>query len=162
MFISDNFKTFKSVDVKRFCNIKEIVWKFILERSPWWGGFYERLISIVKSSLKKVLWKAYLSYLELYTVLKEIENVLNLQPLTYLSDKTFCESLTPFHLVYGYGKSFNGRCEIDVNDRVKGDDLHVQAKHTEMVLQHFLNRFYREYMLVLLERHFVINKKEFK
>ena len=71
LFISDNFKTFKSVDVKRFCNIKEIVWKFILERSPWWGGFYERLISIVKSSLKKVLWKAYLSYLVFYTVLTE-------------------------------------------------------------------------------------------
>ena len=115
---------------------------------------------IVKSFLKKVLWKAYLSYLELFTVLKETENVLNSQPLTYLSDETFCESLTSFHLVYG--KSFNGRCEIDVNDRVKGDDLRVQAKYTEMVLQHFFNRFYREYMLVLLERHFVINKKEFK
>ena len=83
LFISDNFKTFKSVDVKRFCNTKEIVWKFILERSPWWGGFYNWLISIVKSSLKKVLWKAYLSYLELYTVLTEIENVLNSRPLTF-------------------------------------------------------------------------------
>ena len=101
LFISGNFKTFISVDVKRFCNTKEIVWKFILERSPWWGGFYERLISIVKSSLKKVLWKAYLSYLELYTVLTEIENVLNSRSLTYLSDETFCESLTPFHMIYG-------------------------------------------------------------
>ena len=151
LFISDNFKTFKSVDVKRFCNTKEIVWKFILERSPWWGGFYERLISIVKSSLKKVLWKAYLSYLELYTVLTEIENVLNSRPLTYLSDETFCESLTPFHMIYG--KSFSGRCATDVNDRVKGDDPRVQAKHTEIVLQHFFNRLYREYMLALLERH---------
>ena len=157
LFISDNFKTFKSVDVKRFCNTKEIVWKFILERSPWWGGFYERLISIVKSSLKKVLWKAYLSYLELYTVLTEIENVLNSRPLTYLSDEIFCESLTPFHLIYG--KSFNGRCELDVNDRVKGDDLRVQAKHTEMVLQHFYNRFYKEYMLALLERHSLQTKR---
>ena len=34
-FISNNFKTFKSVDVKRFCNTKEIVWKFMLERSLW-------------------------------------------------------------------------------------------------------------------------------
>ena len=121
----------------------------MLERSPWWRGFYERLISIVKSSLKKVLWKAYLSYLELYTVLREIENVLNSRPLTYLSDETFCESLTPFHMVYG--KSFNGRCEIDVNDN--GNDLRVQAKHTEIVLQHFFNCFYKKYMLALLERH---------
>ena len=99
LFINDNFKTFKSVDVKRFCNAKEIVWKFILERSPWWGGFYDWLISIVKSSLKKVLWKAYLSYLELYIVFTEVENVLNSRPLTYLSDESFCESLTPFHMV---------------------------------------------------------------
>ena len=68
------------------CNIEEIFWKFILERSPWWGGFYEQLISIVKSSLKKVHWKAYLSYLELYTELTEIKNVMNSRPLTYLSD----------------------------------------------------------------------------
>ena len=149
MFISDNFKTFKSVDIKRFCNTKEIVWKFVLERSPWWGGFYERLISIVKSSLKKVLWKAYLSHLELYTILTEIENVLNSQPLMYLWDEAFCESLTPFHMVYGI--SFNGRCEIDVNDRVKGDDLRVQVKHTEIVSQHFFNCFYKECMLALLE-----------
>ena len=68
-----------------------------------------------------------------------------------LRDETFCENLTPFHMVYG--KSFSGRCEIDVNDRVKGNDLCVQAKHTEIVLQHFFNRFYKEYMLALLERH---------
>ena len=82
-----------------------------------------QLISIVKSSLEKVLWKVYLSYLELHTILTEVENVLNLRPLMYLSDETFCESLTPFHMIYG--KSFNGRCENDVNDRVKGDDLRV-------------------------------------
>ena len=77
------------------------MWKFILERFSWWGGFYEQLISIVNSSLKKVLWKVYLSYLGLYIVLTEIENVLNSQPLTYLSDETFCETLTPFHMIYG-------------------------------------------------------------
>ena len=52
-----------------------------------------------------------------------------------------------------YGKSFNGRCEIDVNDRVKGNYLCVQAKHTEIVLQLFFNCFYKEYILALLERH---------
>ena len=90
LFISDNFKTFKSVET----------FKKPLKPSPWWEGFYERLISIVKSSLKKVLWKAYLSYLELYTVLTEIENVLNPHPLTHLSDENFYESLTPFHMIY--------------------------------------------------------------
>ena len=54
---------------------------------------------------------------------------------------------------YDLWKSFNGRCEIGVNDTVKDGDLRVHTKHTEMVLQHFYNRFYKEYMLALLERH---------
>ena len=33
-FISDNFKTFKSMEIKRFINNLGIKWKFILECSP--------------------------------------------------------------------------------------------------------------------------------
>ena len=50
-----------------------------------------------------------------------------------------CESLTPFNMIYG--TSYSGRCKIDVNNRVKGDDLRVQAKHTEIVSRHFFYRF---------------------
>ena len=51
-----------------------------------------------------------------------------------------------------YEKSFNCRCEINVKGKVKGDDLRVQAKHTEMVLRHIYNRFRqnKKYMLGLL------------
>ena len=42
-----------------------------------------------------------------------------------------------------YGKSFNGRCEIDINGKVKGDDLCVQVKHTEMVYNIFKIVFIR-------------------
>ena len=64
-FISDNVKTFrKSKKLKSFFIQKNIKWNFILEKAPWWGGFYERLIGIVKSSLKKVLQKS-LTYEEL-------------------------------------------------------------------------------------------------
>ena len=87
----------------------------------------------------------------------EIENVLNSRPLTYLSDENFYESLAPFHMIYG--KSFNGRCEINVNGKVKGDDFCVQAKHTKMVLQYFYNRFIKGYMLALLERYSLETKR---
>ena len=33
-----------------------------------------------------------------------------------------------------YGKSFNGRCGINVTHKVKGDDLQVQARHTVLAL----------------------------
>ena len=35
--ISDNFKTFKSSEVKRFMSCKGIKQRFILLASPWWG-----------------------------------------------------------------------------------------------------------------------------
>ena len=53
-FISDNAKTFKkSKKLKSFLIQKNIKWNFILEEAPWWGGSYEWLIGIVKSSLKE-------------------------------------------------------------------------------------------------------------
>ena len=39
LLMSHNFKSFKLLDIKFFCCKQGISWKFILERSPWWGGF---------------------------------------------------------------------------------------------------------------------------
>ena len=35
--ISDNFKTFKAVEIRDFIRFDRIQWEFILERSSWWG-----------------------------------------------------------------------------------------------------------------------------
>ena len=70
LIISDNFKTFKSTELKNFLRNNSIEWEFILEKSPWWGGFYERIIGITKSCLKKVMSKALLTFEELRTVIK--------------------------------------------------------------------------------------------
>jgi len=58
-----------------------------LERSPWWGGHFERLVGLVKSCLKKVIGNASLLIDELDTVLLEVEVVLNSRPLTYIYDE---------------------------------------------------------------------------
>ena len=36
----DNFKSFKTSNLKRFLAHQGIKWSFLLERSPWWRGFY--------------------------------------------------------------------------------------------------------------------------
>ena len=46
----------------------------ILEKSPWWGGFYERLVAILKSDLRKIVASPKLNFEELHTVLVQIEN----------------------------------------------------------------------------------------
>ena len=58
-----------------------IEWCFNLERAPWWGGFFKRMVGCVKRCLKKVLGNARLTYDELLTVLTEEEATLNSRPL---------------------------------------------------------------------------------
>ena len=85
--ISDNAKTFKAgaQELQRmktqvlkpnasqqFLANHNITWKFITERAPWWGGFYERLVGLVKRCLKKTIGKAYLNMIELKTILTEV------------------------------------------------------------------------------------------
>ena len=64
--ITDNAKTFKSAssEVKKIVRSQEVqlymvnhqvTWSFILEKAPWWGGFWERLVGSVKRCLKKNL-----------------------------------------------------------------------------------------------------------
>ena len=77
LFFSDNFKTFKSKEVKTFLLNRQIKWEFILEKSTWWGGFYERLINIIKNCLKKVIGKSFLNYEEMNTVLIDVEQTPN-------------------------------------------------------------------------------------
>ena len=77
-------------------------WRFIPKRAPWYGGFWERLIGLTKSTLKKVLGRTFISLISLQTIIVEIEAVLNDRPLTYVSsDMSDPEPLTPAHLLYG-------------------------------------------------------------
>ncbi|GFU02373.1 integrase catalytic domain-containing protein [Trichonephila clavipes] len=118
---SDNARTFKASEreLAYFANIlkdsefqnfvadKGIHWKFILERAPWWGGFYERLVKTIKDPLRKILGKALLTFEELSTIFSEVEVIVNHRPLTYAeNDPGEPEPLTPAHfLVLGYGDS---------------------------------------------------------
>ena len=78
LVISDNFKNFKSIEIKDFLRKKDIKWEFILEKSPWQGGFYERLIGITKLCLKKCMGKSRLTYDEIVTFSIEVESIINL------------------------------------------------------------------------------------
>ena len=101
MILSDNAKTFKSKEAKRYMVPQGIQQKFNLPASPWWGGFYERLVRTVKTTLMKSIGKAFLTFEELQTVLCQIEKVINGRPLLYTSEDDLHGTITPFHLMYG-------------------------------------------------------------
>ncbi|VDI74301.1 Hypothetical predicted protein [Mytilus galloprovincialis] len=48
-------------DVQNFASNSGIRWSFIIELSPWMGGFYERLVGLVKHSIRKTLKKKLLT-----------------------------------------------------------------------------------------------------
>ena len=86
--VSDNALTFKATnqwldvlsqneDLFNYLNTQRIKWRFNLARAPWWGGFYERMVSIMKASLSKVVGRALLKYDELEEVLLDIECFMN-------------------------------------------------------------------------------------
>ena len=72
---------------KNYLTENEIEWKFIPERAPWWGGFYERLMASIKLPLKKLIGRTKLTSDEFYTVLTEVEAMVNSRPLTFISDE---------------------------------------------------------------------------
>ena len=108
IIVSDNAKTFKSAakvltkvfsypSVKRFLANRRISWKFNMDRAPWWGGFFKRMIQNAKRSLRKTLRNAKLDYDELHTILVEVEGTLNSRPLTFMSSDDVEEPLIPYH-----------------------------------------------------------------
>ncbi|XP_054706823.1 uncharacterized protein LOC129216631 [Uloborus diversus] len=110
IIFSDNAKTFcssceilksfrkiiKHPELQNFVASENIIWKFIPERSPWWGGFWERLMKSIKDPLRKILGRALLTLEELATILTEIEFILNNRPITYeFNDLNEPIALTP-------------------------------------------------------------------
>ena len=98
---SDNDKAFIAEQTQNFAATGNIKWAFNLEAAPWQGGFFERLVKSVKRCLKKLLYKARITFNELQTLLSQIEMVINNRPLTYVYDELTIPPLTPNHLIYG-------------------------------------------------------------
>ena len=66
------------------------------------GGFWERLIAVTKTALKKVLESSLVNIETLHTIVTEVEKIVNDRPLTYISSEFGDgEPLTPSHFLYG-------------------------------------------------------------
>ncbi|PFX11629.1 hypothetical protein AWC38_SpisGene24559 [Stylophora pistillata] len=167
---SDNAKTFKSSskEVRRITRSNEVLryfvnerisCNFIIERGPWWGGFWERLVKSVKTPPKKVLGRATLNFEQLRTLIVEIESVINARPITYVYDDTNSISypLTPSDLVYGR------RVTITPNSAhheiiSTHQSLTRRARHHKNLLQQVTTQWRKEYLTSLREQSNPRNK----
>ena len=88
--------------ISQFCTSRRIVWKFIPERSPHFGGLWESCVKSMKYHLKRILSPVKLTFEEYSTIITQIEACLNSRPLVALScDDDGVEPLTPGHFLIG-------------------------------------------------------------
>ena len=104
LLLSDNASTFKSSSleirklrssekVRTELSNQRVTWQNVTEKAAWFGGAWERLVRSVKRFIKKTIGKTLLDFMELSTLIVEIESILNARPLTFVysdSDSDIC------------------------------------------------------------------------
>ena len=116
VIFSDNAKTFKGADtvLQRHFGTSCPQWRFIVPRSPWWGGWWERLVRSVKVSLRKTIGKSCIRRVDLETTLIEIEACVNSRPLTYVGATVDSGNpLTPSHFLIGKVGGFQPLIDLE-------------------------------------------------
>ena len=131
---------------------KDVSWKFNIPRSPWWGGFFERMVGLTKGVLFKALGGAKLSFASLKEVLLDVEVILNNRPLGYIENDIQLPILTPNMLIH--------RSEVKLPKESLEDDPDVNemvpsklAKRLKASKDMIWRRWKDEYVRALRERH---------
>ena len=76
--------------------------EFYYSSCPWQGGFYERLVGLVKQGLRKGMGCKVLHWDKLMTLIVEVEAIINTRPLTYVyEDIKSGFVLTPAYFLSG-------------------------------------------------------------
>ena len=91
-------KIIQDESVYNYTSMNGIKWNFITEFAPWEGGFYEHLVDMVKSCIRKCIGRVILTKDQLNTFMIETEAVINSRPLVYVDDDINSKNvITPGH-----------------------------------------------------------------
>ena len=140
---------FKGVDWDRVQQVyltEPIKWKFNRPSAPWWGGFWERLVRVLKDLLKRMLGSKKLHVSQIENLLFDVEAIMNSRPLTYLSsDSGDLEPLTPAHFL----------SDLPDNSLPELEDISASDLHKRFTLQSQLRlelktRFQKDYLSTLI------------
>ena len=133
-----------------YLNTQRIEWSFSLARAPWWGGFYERMVGIMKASLSNVIGRALLKYEELEEALLDIECFMNNRPLCYQEEEIEHPVLTPNLLIHGTTAQF---LDEDLEAFDEKDLVTKKMKFRKTCRRQLRKRWQTEYLHALEERH---------
>jgi len=142
--------------VREFIQNKNIAWYLILAYTPWYAGVYESMVGIVKSCLERCLQGRVLSVERMRTVLYQVMDIVNSQPLTYLPAGEVVELITPNHFLRLGGEHTNTFLESNISEVPivsSADKLLAGYKEIERAVREFRITFFQQYFALLKEKH---------
>ena len=148
--ISDNGSSFAAEETQVYATNSFIDWKFNVPEAPWQGGAWERLVACVKSCLKRTIGRQRIDFVEMQTLVHEIETILNNRPICTDYGDDIEDVLTPNHLVFGRRLESTNIHRMD--DQTE-DKPNRRAQQLERMLEHFWSIWRTEYLTSLRETH---------
>ena len=140
---SDNATCFVAASKEyRGPNGNALDWSFIPPSSPSMGGAWERLVGVVKSSLRNMDLSRTPTEETLRRALVQAERLVNSRPLTHIPvDPEEKESLTPNHFLLGSSSGLKAD-----SGHTNDEDLNKNLKDWEQIVSSFWMRFVKEYL----------------
>ncbi len=152
VIMSDNAKGFTAASLQLLHQFgpDDPEWRFFAPRAPWWGGWWERLMGVVKAALRKSVGSRSLTRVELETSLHEVEGCVNSRPLTFTGDGLKSgEPLTPSHFLTG--RTLGSKASVDTEvPKLNSVDLVERMEYRSEVLERFWPVWVNEYLRSLL------------
>ena len=113
-----------------YLSMQRIQWLYTPARSPHFGGIWEAGVKQMKILLHKSLRTQRLTCEEMYTVLTEVEAVLNSRPLTPIDSAPLdgASVLTPGHFLVG--RSLKALPEVPNTTTLSRDGISARPSHS--------------------------------
>ena len=136
--------------IEDFSTRHNFKWQFNPPASPHMGGSWERLVRSVKQVMSGLMKSHVLTDPQFYTLLTEVESILNTRPLTRASDDiNDFEALTPNHILLGRHRNW-----VYVTDSIGEKDVTSRKRwrQVQALSTLFWKRWIREYLPTLTQR----------
>ena len=157
-------KITKCKEIQNYATSVGLKWVLIVELAPWMGVFYGRLVGLVEKALRKTLGRKLLSLIQMQTLIKEVEAVLNLRPLVYVGeDVNSSITLTPGHFLSlnqktGFPESEADDEDYNSNESTVSNLLQIWKKGQKL-LSMFWKIWHDDYLFVKSQRENSVTNK---
>ncbi|UYV84514.1 hypothetical protein LAZ67_X002426 [Cordylochernes scorpioides] len=132
---------------ERYLCDKQIRWIFIPPSAPWWGGWWERLVRLVKDLLRRTLGTNRVNYVQLETLICHVEAIINTRPLTYISEtEDDLIPITPQMFIQNNFGSF------DESHELSPDNTRQHFRKLQQIKKELKERFHKEYLAMLVQK----------